>query len=87
MAERKQIGRRTAYSGMEATGGNIVVAEDDRKTSALIGWYLQREGFLTSFVFDGAGVLDLLLPNVDGWQRFAGRFGSSPPSDPHRDGS
>ena len=67
--------------GMEATGGNILVVEDDRKISALIGVYLQREGFLTSFVYDGAEVmgvvdrlapdlmiLDLSLPNVDGWQ-------------------
>ncbi len=66
---------------MEATGGNILVVEDDRKISALIGVYLQREGFLTSFVYDGAEVigmvgklapdlmiLDLSLPNVDGWQ-------------------
>ncbi|MBY0506789.1 MAG: response regulator transcription factor [Bryobacteraceae bacterium] len=66
---------------MEASGRNIVVVEDDRKTSALMGLYLQREGFCTSFVYDGAEalgalerlmpdlmILDLLLPNVDGWQ-------------------
>ncbi len=66
---------------MEASCGNIVVVEDDRKISALMGLYLQREGFFTSFVYDGAEaigaverlapdlmILDLLLPNVDGWQ-------------------
>jgi DNA-binding response OmpR family regulator len=59
----------------------ILIIEDDRNTAALIATYLEREGFSTQIVHDGsealAGVrqqspgfviLDVMLPNVDGWE-------------------
>jgi DNA-binding response OmpR family regulator len=61
--------------------GTILVVEDDRNTAALVSAYLEREGFSTVVVHDGgeairaAGdcnpvfvVLDVMLPNVDGWE-------------------
>ncbi len=61
--------------------GEVLIVEDDRKISALVGMYLQREGFRTTFAYDGAValamldqttpdliVLDLMLPSLDGWQ-------------------
>ena len=59
----------------------ILVVDDDRNTTALIGAYLQNEGFLPLFAHDGHQaldlakrhapaliVLDLLLPRADGWE-------------------
>jgi len=61
--------------------GQILIVEDDRKISSLIGVYLKREGFTPLFAYNGASalalveeqrpeliVLDLMLPEVDGWQ-------------------
>jgi DNA-binding response OmpR family regulator len=63
------------------TQGTVLVVEDDRNTSALVAAYLEREGFVTVVVHDGgeaiqaAGdcnpifvVLDVMLPNLDGWE-------------------
>jgi DNA-binding response OmpR family regulator len=59
----------------------ILIVEDDRNTAALIATYLEREGFVTQTVHDGAEalalarrqapgfvVLDVMLPQVDGWE-------------------
>ena len=58
----------------------ILIVEDDRKVSALVALYLEREGFRTITAYDGREaldlaerhqplfvVLDIMLPNVDGW--------------------
>jgi DNA-binding response OmpR family regulator len=60
---------------------SILIVEDDRNTAALIATYLQREGFTTQTVHDGAEaltmarrqtpgfvILDVMLPQVDGWE-------------------
>ena len=61
--------------------GPILIVEDDRNTAALVATYLQREGFATLEVHDGAQVLetaqrekpgfvilDVMLPGMDGWE-------------------
>ena len=64
-----------------ALSGPILIAEDDKKTAALVVLYLEREGFQTLVAHDGQQalalatrykpgfvILDLMLPSVDGWE-------------------
>jgi DNA-binding response OmpR family regulator len=59
----------------------ILIVEDDHNTAALIATYLQREGFTTQTIHDGAEalavarrqtpgfvILDVMLPQLDGWE-------------------
>jgi DNA-binding response OmpR family regulator len=61
--------------------GPILIAEDDKKTAALVELYLKREGFRTVIAHDGEQalemarryqpgfvILDLMLPVLDGWE-------------------
>lgn len=64
-----------------ASTKSILIVEDNRETSFLLSTYLEREGFDTISAFDGRQaielarrhkpilvVLDLMLPQVDGWE-------------------
>ncbi len=64
-----------------AHNGKILVVEDDLKTAALIACYLEREGYEVLRAHDGRTgltlglqhrpmlvVLDLMLPELDGWE-------------------
>jgi DNA-binding response OmpR family regulator len=59
----------------------VLIIEDDRNTAVLISTYLEREGFTTRMVYDGSQalelarrqrhgfvILDIMLPNIDGWE-------------------
>lgn len=65
----------------KATRGTILVVEDDNKTASLISLYLEREGYATAIAHDGVRalelirrqsplfiILDLMLPELDGWE-------------------
>lgn len=71
----------------------ILIAEDDGRTLSLLSTYLEREGFSTVTASDGREalemarrhdpvlmILDLMLPNVDGWDvcREVRRFSDVP---------
>jgi DNA-binding response OmpR family regulator len=64
-----------------ASSNLILIAEDDKKTAALIKLYVEREGFRTALAYDGKEalavahqhqpiliILDLMLPAIDGWE-------------------
>lgn len=68
---------------MDATipRGPILIVEDNKETAALVAVYLEREGFKTITANDGReglelarlhnpifAILDLMLPNSDGWE-------------------
>ena len=61
--------------------GPVLIIEDDRKTASLVHLYLEKEGFQTLTAYDGRQglqlaeihrpifvVLDLMLPELDGWE-------------------
>ena len=66
---------------MRSMDGPVLIIEDDRNTSALVATYLEKEGFDTLQVHDGAEalvlaektppgfvILDIMLPGADGWE-------------------
>lgn len=63
-----------------ASNGTILIVEDDKKTNELLSIYLEQEGFRTIAAYSGHQalgwfsqhkpiftVLDLMLPDLDGW--------------------
>jgi len=79
-ADRRLDSPRTLrYAGLVATARKILVIEDEREILDLVRHYLEKEGFRTRMVADGAGglaaarqerpdliVLDLMLPGMNG---------------------
>ncbi len=68
-------------AGSATAQGLILIVEDDGKTASLISLYLEREGYQTAVAHDGMEalelakrlnpvflVLDLMLPELDGWE-------------------
>ncbi len=66
---------------ISAVADKILIVEDDKKTASLVALYLEREGFQTVIAYDGQQaleladrhrpvfvILDLMLPQVDGWE-------------------
>lgn len=66
---------------MLVSENKILVVEDDRKTASLVALYLEKEGFQVLKAHDGKRaldlakdhslsfvILDLMLPEVDGWE-------------------
>lgn len=64
-----------------ATRGAILIVEDNKTTSQLLSVYLEREGFNTIPTYSGRqavdlasqhelifAILDLMLPDLDGWE-------------------
>lgn len=64
-----------------ASSGLVLIADDDKKTVALVALYLEKEGFQTISAYDGRQaletarrhhplfiILDLMLPKTDGWE-------------------
>ncbi len=64
-----------------ALNGPVLIVEDDRNTAVLVATYLEKEGFDTLQVHDGAEalvlaektppgfvILDVMLPGADGWE-------------------
>lgn len=78
----------SAATGRNATeredhmeNAKILVVDDDRNISELLGLYLEKEGFKAVFAYDGLKavkkfdeespdlvLLDIMLPGIDGWQ-------------------
>jgi DNA-binding response OmpR family regulator len=63
------------------TTGPVLIVEDDKKTASLLVLYLEREGFRVLVAYDGVEalelaerhnpafvILDLMLPELDGWE-------------------
>src|SRR5829696_8241009 len=64
-----------------ASGGLILIVEDNKETAFLLSAYLEREGFRTVCAYNGRQalelvrqhdpalvILDMMLPHVDGWE-------------------
>lgn len=80
----KEIGTRAKEERAIAPGidaPQILVVEDDLKTSKLMGLYLTQSGYRVIYAYDGveavekakehrpfAITLDIMIPNKDGWQ-------------------
>ncbi len=76
----RELGGELRVDPLTATE-TILIVEDDPKTASLVALYLEREGFKTVQAPDGQRalelarqyrpcfvILDLMLPQVDGWE-------------------